>query len=457
MIDFQQTIKKEVELKGIGLHTGKPVNLRFKPSLANTGINFVRIDLPEKPIVKVEVSNLLEQEQSLRRTSIAISYLSSQGQRTAEIHTIEHLMAALFGLGIDNLLIEIDAEEIPGLDGSALPFFELLEEAGVVKQDIRRKFFQIREALFIQPPHLSSDVTLIVLPNPSFKISYTLDYPFSFPPQHLTINFSTDGAKNKKIFREELAAARTFCLKKEAKELKENGLGKGANYDNTLIIDNNKVVNNELRFSDEFVRHKILDLIGDFYLLGLSLKGYVIAIKSGHLANVELLKKIKKQEKRIKETGVPSSHYPYSFKTILDTRDIQEILPHRYPFLLVDKVLSLEQNKRIIGIKNVTINDYFFQGHFPNHPVMPGVLIIESLAQTAGILTLSKEENRGKIAYFMGIDKVKFRQRVVPGDQLKLEVEVMKLRKNAGLFYTKALVEGKIVAEANLLFAFGGK
>ena len=451
-MDFQQTIKKEVELKGVGLHSGEVVKLKFKPSLPDSGINFVRTDLPGKPVIKAAVSNLLEQSRELRRTSI--------GRANAEVHTIEHLLASLFGLGIDNLLIEIDGSEVPGMDGSALPFFELLENAGIVKQDARRKFFQVREPLFIQSP---DDATLVILPHPNFKVSYTLDYspfyalrgkPLS-SPQHLIINFSSDGEENKKIFREEIAPARTFCLKNEVEKLRKDGLGKGANYENTLVVDGDKIVNNKLRFEDEFVRHKILDLIGDIYLLGASLKGYIIAIKSGHWANIRLLKKIEKQEEKIREGGVPSFSSSYSFKTVLDSRDIQEILPHRYPFLLVDKILELEEDKRIVGIKNVTIDDYFFQGHFPGHPVMPGVLIIEALAQTAGILMLSKKENRGKIAYFMGIDKGKFRQRVVPGDQLRLEVKVMKLRKNTGQVYTRALVEEKIVAEANLMFALG--
>ncbi len=443
-MDFQQTIKKEVELKGIGLHSGRPVNLKFKPSLANSGINFVRVDLAEKPVIKADIHNLLEQEQKLRRTSI--------GGADAEVHTIEHLLAALFGLGIDNLLIEIDSTEIPGMDGSALPFFELLENAGVVKQDAKRKSFQIREPLFIQS---SDGATLVILPDSDFKLSYTLDYPSFFSPQHIIINFSSDGEKNKKIFKNEIAPARTFCLKSEVEKLQRDGLGKGANYENTLVVDGDKILNNELRFKDEFVRHKILDLIGDIYLLGPSLKGYIIAIKSGHWTNIRLLKKIKKQEEKLREGGVPPFSLQYSFKTVLDSRDIQKILPHRYPFLLVDRILNLEEDKRIVGIKNVTIDDYFFQGHFPGHPVMPGVLIIEALAQTAGILMLSKKENRGKVAYFMGIDKGKFRQRVVPGDQLRLEVKVIRLRKNTGQVYTRALVEEKIVAEANLMFALG--
>ena len=413
----------------------------------------MRVDLADKPVIKADVSNLLEQEQKLRRTSI--------GSADAEVHTIEHLLAALFGLGIDNLLIEIDGSEVPGMDGSALPFFQLLENAGVVKQDAGRKSFQIREPLFIQ----SSDGTaLVILPNSDFKLSYTLDYPSSYTcpagkspssPQHLIINFSSDGEEKKKIFKNEIAPARTFCLKSEVEKLQRDGLGKGANYENTLVVDGDKILNNELRFKDEFVRHKILDLIGDFYLLGPSLKGYIIAIKSGHWTNIRLLKKIKKQEEKLREGGVPPFSLQYSFKTALDSRDIQKILPHRYPFLLVDRILELEEDKRIMGIKNVTIDDYFFQGHFPGHPVMPGVLIIEALAQTAGILMLSKKENRGKVAYFMGIDKGKFRQRVVPGDQLRLEVKITRLRKNTGQVYTRALVEGKIVAEANLMFALG--
>ncbi|MCK4859187.1 MAG: UDP-3-O-[3-hydroxymyristoyl] N-acetylglucosamine deacetylase [Candidatus Omnitrophica bacterium] len=451
---FQQTIKKEVELKGVGLHSGKPVSLKFKPSLSNSGINFVRTDLSEKPVIKADISNLLEQEQSFRRTSIAISYLSSEGQKFAEVQTIEHLMAALFGLGIDNLLIEIDGPEVPGADGSALAFFELLEKAGSIKQETKHKPFQIREPLFI---HSHTDIALVILPDADFKVSYTLDYPSSFSSQHLIIKFSSVAEENKMIFKKELAAARTFCLKSEIEKLQKDGLGKGANYKNTLIIDGDKVIDNTLRFDDEFARHKILDLLGDFYLLGLPLKGYAIGVKSGHGANTRLLKKVRKQEEKIRSGGIPFPLSTYSFKTVLDARDIQDILPHRYPFLLVDKILELEEDKRITGVKNVSISEYFFQGHFPGHPVMPGVLIVEALAQTAGILLLSKEENRGKIAYFMGIDKARFRQKVAPGDQLKLEVEVIRLRKNSGQVCAKALVEDKVVAEANLMFVLGGR
>lgn len=437
-MEYQKTVKKEVGLEGIGLHTGEKTKIRFKPLEPNKGINFQRVDLYGQPIIQATLNNVIDTTKSPRRTSV--------GNKDAEVHTIEHIMAVLSILGIDNILIEIDGPEVPGLDGSAYPFLEILEEAGLETQNALRRIFQIREPIWIS----EGEASIIVLPSQEFKISYLLSYdhhPY-LKPQYL--NFVV----NRDLFVKEIAPARTFCLEEEAEILRDQGLGRGADYENTVVVGERGIIKNRLRFEDEFARHKILDLIGDLYLLGYSLKGHVIAIKSGHPLNLKLLQKIEQQRFRIAEGAIRSVSLGVEFgKTQLDINDIQKILPHRYPFLFVDKIIELEEDKRAVGIKNVTVDDYFFQGHFPGRPVMPGVLIVEAMAQVAGVLMLSKKENQGKLAYFMSIDNVKFRKTVLPGDQLILEAEVVKLRSKTGQVRTKAYVDSKIVAEAELMFA----
>ncbi len=437
-MEYQRTIKKEIELEGMGLHTGKEVCIKFRPSLSNTGINFQRMDLPEQPMIRADLNNVIDMSKSPRRTSI--------GNGKGEVHTIEHVMAVLSVLNIDNIIIEMDGPEVPGLDGSAVPFLEALEEAGIEEQAVARKTFQIKEPIWIA----DSDSSIVVLPSQGLKISYTLSYdhhPF-LKAQYLTFTINRDN------FLKEIAAARTFCLEEEVGVLKEQGLGRGADYENTIVVGEEGVLRNRLRFEDEFARHKILDLIGDLYLLGCPLKAHVIAIKSGHPLNIKLIQKVEQQRLRYLEGGIKAASPSFDFeKAPLDIEDIQKILPHRYPFLFVDKILELEEDKRAVGIKNVSIDDYFFQGHFPGRPVMPGVLIVEAMAQVAGVLMLSKKENQGKLAYFMSIDNVKFRRTVVPGDQLRLEVEVVRLKSKTGQVHTTAFVDSKVVAEADLMFA----
>jgi len=434
-MERQRTIAKELSLNGIGLHTANKVNLTFKPAAADTGINFIRTDLPSRPTVKATFENLLAQSRIPRRSSI--------GTENVEIHTIEHLMAALTGLGIDNLCIEIDGEEVPGLDGSSLNFLEILEKAGIEEQDKERKFYQIKEPIFVEEEGSS----IIVLPSQEFKISYTLDYGHSFlKTQFLEVNLDTES------FKSELAGARTFCLEEEAAELQQQGIGKGANYENTLVVGKTSVIKNKLRYNDEFVRHKILDLLGDLYLLGQPLKGHIVALRSGHALNIKLVRKIHQQQERYAIGGIGIGYRPKEGEE-LDASTIMKILPHRYPFLFVDKIIHLERGRRAVGVKNVTMDDYFFQGHFPGRPVMPGVLIVEAMAQVGGVMMLSPEENRGKLAYFMAADNIKFRKTVVPGDQLILEVKVGRVKSKTGQVFAKARVDDKIVAEADLMFA----
>ncbi len=434
-MEYQKTIQREVKLEGVGLHTGAKVKLAFKPSMPNSGINFIRVDLPGKPMVRGHISKILDITKNPRRTSI--------GQQGVEIHTVEHLMASLCALGIDNIIVELDNKELPGLDGSAIDIFNTLKEAGIQEFDVPRKFFQVREPLWIE----EGDSSLVILPSEEFSVSYTLDYDHPLlRAQHIRLSL------NEEIFEKEIAPARTFCLEREAQLLLKQGLGKGASYENTLVLGDKGVIKNKVRFDDEFVRHKVLDLIGDLYLFGLGLKGHVIAVKSGHPLNLRLLEKVYQQRERWREGGIRTVDYTFA-RPQLDVSDIQKILPHRYPFLFVDKVVELEEGKRVVSLKNVSINDYFFRGHFPGRPVMPGVLIVEALAQTAGVLILCRKENAGKLVYFMGIDKVRFRKTVVPGDQLVMEVEAIKLKSKTGVAKAKAFVEGKLVAEANLMFS----
>jgi UDP-3-O-[3-hydroxymyristoyl] N-acetylglucosamine deacetylase / 3-hydroxyacyl-[acyl-carrier-protein] dehydratase len=435
-VEQQQTIKKEVSLSGIGIHTGRKINCVFKPAPAQSGINFVRVDLPEKPIIPAQIYSVTDFAKRPRRTSIGVN--------DSEVHTVEHLLASLVGLKIDNITIEIDGEELPGLDGSALEFLRILKKAGLYAQDAPRKFYTVREPIFIQ----EKDASIVVLPSDHFRVSYTLSYDHPMMRSQFGSFALNDG-----VFEKQIAPARTFCTENEGKQLRQKGLGKGADYNNTLVVGDDGVIENTLRFPDEFVRHKILDLIGDFALLGMHLKGHVIAIKSGHPLNISLVQKLKRQEERSRAAGVPSQPNRPMVGGELDTTAIQRIIPHRHPFLFVDRVLELDPGKRAVAIKNVSASESFFSGHFPGHPVMPGVLIVEAMAQVCGILSLSRKENAGKLAYFMSIEKAKFRRTVLPGDQLVLEVHVKKLKTRTVHARGEAKVNGRIVAESEFMFS----
>lgn len=435
-MDRQRTIAKEVSLEGFGLHTARKVSITFKPAKIDSGINFVRKDLSSKPVIKALVGYLLPADRFPRRTCI--------GKDGVEIQTIEHLMAALAGLSIDNLYIEVDNDEVPGLDGSSLDFSTVLTKAGIIEQEKERRYFIIKEPIFTE----EDDASIVALPSKGFQISYTLNYNHPLlKAQFLQVNLSPE------VFEKELSFARTFCLEEEVDQLQRQGMGRGANYDNTLVVGKSGVIKNKLRYPDEFVRHKIADLLGDLYLLGRPLRAHIVALKSGHSLNLKLVRKIEEQRQRYLLGGVGVDYHPKDEESQLDIETIMKILPHRQPFLFVDKIIYLEKGRRAVGIKNVTINDYFFKGHFPSRPVMPGVLIIEAMAQVGGIMMLAPEENRGKLAYFLAADNVKFRKTVVPGDQLVLEVEAGKIKSKTGQVRAKALVDGKTVAEAELMFA----
>ncbi|HIE36251.1 MAG TPA: UDP-3-O-[3-hydroxymyristoyl] N-acetylglucosamine deacetylase [Candidatus Omnitrophica bacterium] len=433
-MEKQRTIKEKVAFEGRGLHTGKNCKIELLPAPPNTGIVFLRKDIPSSSLIKADLYSVLDPDKFPRRTSVGVDGVY--------VHTIEHLMAALHLLKIDNLQINIWEEEIPGLDGSAKDFVEDIKKVGWVEQTANREYLLIREPVWVE----EGTSCIVILPSPNLRISYTLKYDNPLIGLEY-INLVLD-----REIEDALYQARTFCLEEEVKPLLEMGLGKGANYQNTLVVAKDGIKENELRFEDEFVKHKILDLIGDLYLAG-SIKGYVIAIRSGHSLNIKLLHKLRKYREKIRRGGVASHQAYVPQGGELNTEEIMKILPHRYPFLLVDRILYVEKGKKAIGVKNVTINEFFFQGHFPQRPVMPGVLIIEAMAQVGGVLMLACEENKGKLAYFLAANNVKFRKTVEPGDQLVIEVMAGKIKSKTGTIYAKAFVDDKIVAEAELMFA----
>ena len=425
----QRTVQREGEVVGVGLHSGVSTRVRVRPAPASAGVTFVRVDLPGRPRIPAD-------HRHVGRRPRCTSIVEPGG---AEVHTVEHLLACLTALHVDNLEIEIDGPECPGLDGSAREFLALLDACRPVEQDAPREELVIEHPLAVAAGEESG---LTVLPaREGLTVAYTLDYGPGYPGrQHVSFRMSPE------VFREQVAGARTFCLASEAEQLRKAGLGKGATYENTLVIGERGVLENQTRWPDEFARHKLLDLLGDLFLLGADLRATVLAHRTGHEANQALVRTLR--------AGRGAGSGAGGARTgSLSAAQVRRVLPHRYPFLLVDRVIEMEGFQRAVGIKNVSINEPFFQGHYPGEPIMPGVLIVEALAQLAGILILRKLELSGKLPVLLSIDRVKFRQTVVPGDQLRLEAETLRLSGGRGRVRCRASVEGVLVAEARLNFA----
>ena len=390
------------------------------------------MDLADQPFIPAFVEKVQKVERS---TTI------SEGG--VNVHTVEHVISALTGMGVDNAIIEMNANEPPIADGSALPYVELIKKAGIVAQDAPRRVFELREPIYLE----SRDGSLLtIVPDKKFRISCT-----HIGPQGRTTQFSTE--INPETYEKEIAAARTFVFYEDIAPLLEKGLIKGGTLESAVVIRGDTALSKHpLRFEDEFVRHKILDIIGDLSLFGRRIMGHVIAVRPGHGPNTELARAILKQYNDMRAM-VPAPFNIPSGEAVMDINEVMKILPHRYPFLLVDRIVGFEGENKCTGIKNVTINEPFFQGHFPGHPIMPGVLQLEAMAQVASILLLRAPENQGKIGYFLSADKVKWRRPVLPGDTLMIETEILKIKRNIGQAKARCIVNGQVVSEADLMFS----
>lgn len=433
MSDRQHTLAKAASLEGTSLHTGEKVTLTLQPAPEGFGIKFRRVDIEDKPFIAASVDKVQKVE---RATTIADGGVN--------VHTVEHVLSALTGMGVDNAIVEMDANEPPIVDGSSLPFVEMIKKAGLVEQGAPRPVFEVRE-----PIHLESrDGSLLtIVPDKKFRISCT----HVGPNGRTTQFYSTE--INPEVYEKEIAPARTFVFYEDIAPLLEKGLIKGGTLESAVVIRGDAALSKHpLRFEEEFVRHKILDIVGDLTLFGRRILGHVIAVRPGHGPNTELARKLAKVYEDMRAMVPAPISIPHG-EAVLDINEIMKILPHRYPFLLVDRIVGFEGETKCTGVKNVTINEPFFQGHFPGHPVMPGVLQLEAMAQVASILLLRAPENQGKIGYFMSADNVKWRRPVMPGDTLLIETEMLKVKRSIGQARGRCFVNGQLASEADLKFS----
>ena len=411
------TVARPATLEGIGLHLGVPCRITFQPAPAKQGIVFRRTDCPGQPRIRAHVSEVSGSE---RRTQL--------GKGAEAVHTVEHVLAAVSGLGIDDVTIDMDGPEPPILDGSAAPFFDALAEAGLATLEGEPEFLELSEPVRI----IDGSSVYEAYPADGLELDVTIEFPHPLIGKQ-----SRRFIINEETFASELSRARTFGFVHEVDALRGKGLIKGASLDNTVVLDDNDILSGELRWHDEFVRHKAMDCVGDLALAGSRIRARIVAVKPSHRGTVTLVREMVRADG--KEKGM------YTIE------DIMKVLPHRYPFLLVDRILEIEEKKRIVGLKNVSINEPFFQGHFPGHPIMPGVLIIEAMAQVGGMLLMgSIEDPESKVVYFMSLDNVKFRRPVKPGDQIRFELEIVQLRGTVCKMRGVGKVEGEVVAEADM-------
>ncbi len=417
----QKTIGKSVSVDGIGVHSGAAATLTFLPGEPNSGVLFRRTDLDGAPEIPVDLDHVCGTELG-----------TSLGEGEVRVMTVEHLMAALAAKGVDNVVLELSGPEPPILDGSFQPYLEILDQAGVVEQDAPKARLTVSEPVTVQ---LDSGEFYVAAPGEGFRISATIEFDhIGIGRQFGTFFFGEES------FNSEIAPARTFGFKADAEALHSRGLALGASLDNTVVLDENGVMNEELRFPDEFLRHKVGDVVGDLALLGAELDIHIVAERPSHRGNVELAKALKRAAARA------------NGEAIVDAEQIMQYLPHRFPMLLVDRIVEVESGKRIVGIKNVTINEPFFQGHFPGHPIMPGVLIIEAMGQVGGLLLMDVvDKPEDYVVYFMALDNVKWRRPVVPGDQIVFELEMVQFRRHVCRMKGTGTVDGHLVAEADLM------
>ena len=457
MLTNQRTIKRSGSISGIGLHTGKECRLTFLPAPAGYGFKFVRTDIKDAPEIPALIENVVD-----------IARGTTLGNDDMKIYTVEHVLSALAGLQLDNVRVELDAEEAPVLDGSAMPFVDLLQALGVKEQSEPKRYLEIDHTIIYHDEEKCID--LVVVPSDRFRVTYMIDYEHPALGTQYTSLYDME-----EEFARDFASARTFCLFSELKDLIQQDLIKGGRTENALVIVDKELTAEEIdslkrtlkisdeikvtekgflgdrdaRYPNEPVRHKVVDLIGDLALLGIPLKGHVLAARAGHAAHVELVKKLNKelQKRRLQQKYQVGETDKYVF----DIDAIQRILPHRYPFLFVDRILELVPGEWVTGIKNVSVNEPYFEGHFPDHPIMPGVLVVEAMGQVGGVLLLNTEANpKDKLVYFTGFDKVKFRQPVRPGDRLFIRVEMIFYRRGICKMKGRAFIEDQLVAEAEM-------
>ena len=454
MINFQRTINEEGNLEGIDLHTGKKSKLKFVPAVINHGIKFQRIDLDGMPIIDADVNNVIAVE---RGTTIK--------QNDATISTVEHLLAAIVGLQIDNILIQIDGEEIPILDGSSKYFIECLEKCGLKTQDAARKYIEISEKITYNDEE--NNVEISIYPHNDYRITSMVDYNSEIlGSQHYTLNQISN-------FKKDVSDARTFCFLHEIEDLFKKNLIKGGDLDNAIVIvdkvidekklkeisqllgkknikvDKQGILNNiKLKYNNEPARHKLLDIVGDLALVGRPIKGHIFAARPGHKSNIEFAKILKNF---VKKRNINAPKYDPNQKPVFDINGVKNIMKHRYPFLLVDKITYLDESE-VVGVKNVTVNEDFFNGHFPGNPVMPGVLQIEALAQVGGILVMNSiEEPEKHIPYLAGIENFRFRKMVSPGDTLVMRLRfIAPIKRGIAKMKAEAFVGNNLVSEGNM-------